>query len=62
MIREEVRILFALRPKIEFPVLAVREEKNPTYPWKHTTSHVATTGTQRHIAIFRADSLSTTAV
>lgn len=55
-------MLFALRPEIEFPVLAVREEKTPTYPWKHTTSHVATTGTQRHIAIFKADFLSTTAV
>lgn len=54
-------MLFALRPEIEFPVLAV-EEKNTTYPWKHTTSHVANTGTQRHTAIFRADSLSTTAV
>jgi len=35
-------MLFALRPEIEFLVLAVREEKTQTYPWEHTASHMAT--------------------
>ena len=62
MICEKTRTLFALRPEIEFLVLAVREEKIQTYPWEHTASHMATRGIQSHIAIFKEDFLSPTAV
>lgn len=54
-------MLFALRPEIEFLVLAVRKEKTQTYPWEHTVCHMATRGIQRHIAIFKVDFLSTVA-